>query len=353
MVGQSSISGKEPWLAVLLSTAFPGIGQFYAGQRVRGVVFCAIALSIILTTGWLLLSPTGSIRLVIQLVIGSIIFNIFSLFDAHRCARRANNAEFESRRKGDKDPWLAVFLSNLIPGLGHAYQGDWGFAILFFLLIVGARVVLGAIPLLSIVAAGLLMACFYHVYVTSPVEKEKSQQLIVRICAFLLAVNILSVATALSIRTFVAEARYIPSGAMTPTLQVNDRLVIDKLAYRFEAPERGDIVIFNAPQAALDLSGSTTQDVYIKRIVGLPGETIEVRNGQVFINGEALEESYIKEVAIYEWGPQVAPSDAYFVLGDNRNSSLDSHVWGFLPREVVLGRASKIFWPSERQGVIE
>ncbi len=163
----------------------------------------------------------------------------------------------------------------------------------------------------------------------------------------------LSIVLALGIRQFVAEARYIPSGSMKPTLQINDRLVVEKISYRFNPPERGDIIVFQAPQSALDAVGSTSKDAYIKRVIGLPGETIEVKNGKVFIEGKALTENYIQSPPTYIWGPKVVPADQYLVLGDNRNGSSDGHVWGFLPKESIIGRAAVRFWPPTRIGGLD
>jgi signal peptidase I len=163
----------------------------------------------------------------------------------------------------------------------------------------------------------------------------------------------LSIILALGIRQFVAEARYIPSGSMKPTLQINDRLVVEKISYRFNPPERGDIIVFRAPQKALDAVNSTTNDAYIKRVIALPGESVEVKEGKVFINGEALEETYIQAPPSYTWGPEVVPENEYLVLGDNRNLSSDGHIWGFLPEESIIGRAVVRFWPLPRIGGLE
>jgi signal peptidase I len=163
----------------------------------------------------------------------------------------------------------------------------------------------------------------------------------------------LSIVLALGIRQFVAEARYIPSGSMKPTLQINDRLVVEKISYRFNPPKRGDIIVFRAPQKALDAVGSKSKDAYIKRVIGLPGETIEVKEGKVFIEGKALAEDYIQAPPTYTWGPKVVPPDQYLVLGDNRNSSSDGHVWGFLPSEGIIGRAVVRFWPRTRIGGLD
>lgn len=161
----------------------------------------------------------------------------------------------------------------------------------------------------------------------------------------------LSIVLALGIRHFVAEARYIPSGSMKPTLQINDRLVVEKVSYYFNPPKRGEIVVFHPPDSPL-LKGQE-KEAFIKRIIGLPGETVEVKDGKVFVNGQALEEDYIMAPPEYAWGPQQVPDNAYLVLGDNRNSSFDSHAWGFVPHDHIIGKALVRFWPPSRLGWLD
>ena len=158
----------------------------------------------------------------------------------------------------------------------------------------------------------------------------------------------LSIVLALGIRHFVAEARYIPSGSMEPTLQINDRLVVEKVSYYFNTPERGDIVVFWPPDKLFPNEGR--RDAFIKRVIGLPGETVQVESGRVIVNGQSLKEGYIKAPPEYQWGPETVPPSAYLVLGDNRNSSYDSHSWGFVPQENIIGRAVVRFWPPDRVG---
>jgi signal peptidase I len=160
----------------------------------------------------------------------------------------------------------------------------------------------------------------------------------------------LSAVLAFGIRTFVAEARYIPSGSMLPTLEINDRLLIEKISYRFREPDRGDIVVFSPPEA---LREQNFNQAFIKRVIGLPGDSVEVRSGQVYVNDQLIEEDYIQEAPEYEYPEVTVPEKHYLVLGDNRNNSYDSHYWGFVPQENIIGRAAVRFWPVGRVGVIE
>lgn len=157
---------------------------------------------------------------------------------------------------------------------------------------------------------------------------------------------IIAAILALVIRTFLFQPFYIPSGSMEPTLQVGDKIIVNKLTTRFKEPERGQIVVFKFPY-------DPSQD-FVKRIIGLPGETVEIRDSQVYINGEPLEEEYLPEGLVYpDFPPVTVPEDSYFVLGDNRNNSQDSRTWGPLPREFVIGQVMVIYWPLDRIGIVK
>jgi signal peptidase I len=185
----------------------------------------------------------------------------------------------------------------------------------------------------------------------------------------------ISVVLALGMRQFVAEARYIPSGSMEPTLLVDDRLIIDKVSYRFSNPQRGDIVVFD-PTPTLKSSGYN--EAFIKRVIGLPGEKIKVVNDKVTVNGKPLPENYPsglfieqmtkiyqdkhnKDPRISLWNPnsqgpndeRTVPAGEYLVLGDHRSSSLDSRSWGFVPKANIVGKATVRFWPLNRMGGLD
>lgn len=164
---------------------------------------------------------------------------------------------------------------------------------------------------------------------------------------------ILAIALGLSllIRTFVAEPRFIPSDSMFPTLEINDRLVIEKVSYYLKSPQFGDIIVFTPPSQLQEI-GYGADQAFIKRIIGKPGQIIEVKNGRVYIDNEPQFERYIAEEPHYQLSPVKVPDNSYFVMGDNRNDSNDSHVWGFLPKENIIGRAVFRFWPIERFGGI-
>lgn len=161
-----------------------------------------------------------------------------------------------------------------------------------------------------------------------------------------------AIALALLVRLFIAEPRYIPSDSMVPTLQIGDRLVIEKVSYWLHPPQPGEIVVFFPPEQ-LQEQGYDASQVFIKRFIAGPGQTVAVQEGQVFVDGIRLDESYIADPPGYTLAPLTVPEHSVFLLGDNRNFSFDSHVWGVLPEQNILGRAVFCFWPLDRIGVIQ
>lgn len=138
---------------------------------------------------------------------------------------------------------------------------------------------------------------------------------------------------------------------MSPNYPDGEYLLTDKVTYRFSEPDRGDIIVFEAP--------TNDGQEYIKRIIALPGEEVSVKNGKVFINGRELEETYIADDMetssgsfLEEGESETVPEEEYFVLGDNRPHSSDSRAWGFVAKEKITGRAWVIYWPLQEAGTI-
>jgi signal peptidase I len=148
------------------------------------------------------------------------------------------------------------------------------------------------------------------------------------------------------VRPFVMEAFWIPSGSMIPTLEIGDRVLVNKFIYRFTDPSRGDIIVFE--------SVDNSNEDLIKRVVGLPGDTIAVRGGKLFVNGEPQKEPYtnkkVPDRSFY--ARTTVPKNHVFVMGDNRGNSADSRVFGPLPEKNIEGEAFLRFWPPERIGLL-
>lgn len=162
---------------------------------------------------------------------------------------------------------------------------------------------------------------------------------------------IIALLLAFLIRVFIAEPRYIPSESMFPTLETGDRLVVEKVAYKFHPPHKGDIIVFEPP-TKLRLLGYEKNQAFIKRAIATGGETVAIKDGVVYINNQPLSEDYIAAPPEYELMPVTVPAGQLFVMGDNRNNSNDSHIWGFLPTENVIGHAILRFWPLNRIGTV-
>jgi signal peptidase I len=165
---------------------------------------------------------------------------------------------------------------------------------------------------------------------------------------------VIAIILAVVLRTFIIEPRYIPSASMEPTLQIEDRIIVEKISNLVRSPQRGEILVFYPPNSPL-IEDNTK--AYIKRVVGLPGELISINDGRVFINGQPLTEPYIAELIDYSIpiNAQIkVPEHSYWMMGDNRNNSNDSHVWGFLPEQNIVGRAVFRFFPlDERAGLLQ
>lgn len=166
-------------------------------------------------------------------------------------------------------------------------------------------------------------------------------------------------------KTFLAQAFYIPSESMLPQLEVGDRVVVSRTAYRLHEPRRGDVVVFPEPGAEVDRPGfpilvvhealeatglvKPTEEQLIKRVIALPGETVEGVGGQILINGEPLVEPYLPRNLVWaDFAAVQVPAGHLWVMGDNRNNSADSRAFGPVPRDSIVGRAIAIAWPLDR-----
>ena len=173
-------------------------------------------------------------------------------------------------------------------------------------------------------------------------------------------VVVVAVLVAVLLRTFVVQTFFIPSGSMEPTLQVGDRILVNKLSYHLHGVGRGDIVVFSRPPAE-NCGGPEVNDL-VKRVIGLPGETLSLSGGHVYVDGRALDESWLPASAqgVTRPGPggtlyslqhaYKVPADDYFVMGDNRTDSCDSRYWGPIPKSLIVGKVEMRVWPLSSIG---
>jgi len=155
---------------------------------------------------------------------------------------------------------------------------------------------------------------------------------------WVLAIGV-AIGVGLFMHIFVVEAFVVDGASMEPTFHTNNRIVLWKSAYLFSEPRRGDVIVFRYP-------GDTSRD-FIKRIIGTPGDTVEIRSGYVYVNGREIKEDYLQSFPLYDFSAQKVPQGSYFVLGDNRNNSMDSRdkSVGFVPRTYIIGKAELVFYP--------
>lgn len=156
------------------------------------------------------------------------------------------------------------------------------------------------------------------------------------------ALIVVALVIGLFLNRYVVANAQVPSGSMETTVMAGDRIFVNRLSYLFEEPERGDIVTFIYPD-----DGKT---LYLKRVMGLPGETIQGKDGKIYIDGEELEHDFTQEVSEDDFGPFTVPEDCYFMMGDNRNDSWDSRYWEntFVEKEDIVGKAIVSYFPHPR-----
>ena len=193
-------------------------------------------------------------------------------------------------------------------------------------------------------------------------EEPRRRSFIAELPGLLLTALVIAVV----IKTFLLQPFWIPSESMLPTIEVNDRVMVNKLAYRWGEPQRGDVVVFRDPReeqieesipeavirSVLEAVGVRTRgdEDLIKRVVGLPGETIEVRDNHVLVNGAPIEETYLPEVFMPDEPPITVGPDEVFVMGDNRDASFDSRRFGAIPLDDLVGEAFVTIWPISHVG---
>ncbi|MBI3972913.1 MAG: signal peptidase I [Chloroflexi bacterium] len=154
------------------------------------------------------------------------------------------------------------------------------------------------------------------------------------------AIHLMLLLASMALFHRTVSAFEVDGASMAPTIYPHEYVIVDRIATMLRLPQRGEVIVFRYP-------GNPRID-YVKRVVGLPGETIAIGRGRVWVNGRSLNEPYVRERPRYLWGPAVVPPDSIFVLGDNRNSSSDSHLWGAVPLQNIVGRAWFAYRPFSR-----
>lgn len=265
-----------------------------------------------------------------------------------------------------RKPWLAVLLSVLVTGLGHIYVGKAKKG--FFLYLGQAAILLITIPLLIFktsiysylfalfIGVGYLIFCAIDVLKTAREAKYsyvllKYNKWYIYLACYIMANIIIQPIVSHYIKENSVKAYKIPSGAMLPTIDIGDRILVNRFTYKINHPKRGDIVVFEYPvNPEID---------YIKRLVAIAGDTVEIENKKLFINSIEQVEDYVihgdsktlssEYSARDNFGPITVPENSVFVMGDNRDNSHDSRFWGFVNTERIKGKVISLYWSWNKE----
>lgn len=353
------------WLPVNLSMLFPGLGQLYTGQIGRGIGLLIIELGLIGLAFWSIFAATGNTASGLLMGSLAVFLYIINVFDAYLYGkRRTGTAEYALTdiAKQTKNPWFAVFLSHILPGLGQLYlqQLVWAAMLLSAVMITSTlSTVFPRLLLLPPLIWGV--GCCHAYYAASQIpakagskarshssQPSRSRQSIkwilivtVAIVGLRLTFAYLPIWLNQNINRFI-----VPSESMLPALQVGDQIFVSHTSNN--PLQIGDVIVFHAPEAAQELPTVTDETFFVKRVIATAGQMVEIRDRTILIDGQPLRETANVTPPDYTWGPATVPNNSLFVLGDNRNFSADSHVWGFLPESEVVGKAYKIYWPPAR-----
>lgn len=340
---------KDPWLAVNLSMFFPGLGQIYGEKIIKGLFWSISQFIFIIGAIWSFLSADGQTSIGLICLGITVIIYLANILDAHLTVYLAkNDKSLEKIPRIQKNPWFAVCVSRVLPGLGQLYGNHSILGLIFLTASIIFLKLDDLYPNLLIISPTLAAIATYHAYLTFPQKSlfrvREYRSIVAVMVGLIFAWGIIWI----YLPNWI-DGRWqlfsIPSESMQPTLQIGDSVLVKKSSSY--VPQQGDVVVFKTPSAIKKLS-SDAGDYFIKRIIANPGDKIQIENGIVYINNQPLKETYIAEPPDYQWGLEIVPSEAYFVLGDNRNASLDSHAWGFLSKKYLVGQAYKISWPLDR-----
>ncbi len=345
---------RDGWLAANLSGLVPGMGQCYGGHWTKGLLIMGIFFGLMSHGFWSLLAAEGDTIRAFWLLGAAGFVYLLNIWDAVVTAGRPLYPLDNKRQR--KDVWYSVFLSQILPGLGHLYLNQAAAGGMFLVVGIGLSLMANQQPVVMPLACAVWSISGYHAYRSAPMslgqDNSRSRQMLMVIVVGGLLLRLGIGSLPMWVDQAVMQC-IVPSESMVPALQINDRIFVSRdggTSHRnsLYQPQTGDIVVFKVPPEAIAIVDAKPDDLFVKRVIGLPGQQVEVRDRQVWINQVPLIESYLRTPAEYQWGPELVPAGAYFVMGDNRNQSADSHVWGFLPEANIIGKAYKIYWPAKR-----
>jgi len=361
---------KAPWYAASLSWIFPGIGQIYAGQAVRGsllILFSGVCYASLLAS---LMSSKVPIPVSFVILVSFLVLRVLISIDAFKVARKSNTSEFEANRKSVKDPWLSVFLSLLLPGLGHAYIRKFFFCVLYiFVFVTLTALSKCSVYIWVILPIYSILVCF-HAYSAATNYRGFKKTIVGLFTILVIALYTThTVVPWVTAETFVQISNPAIGPSMEPTTLSGDKIIVNTFIYIGSNPKIGDIVIIPYPKDFYPPKQyqNLLRPRLVKRIVAAEGESVQVIDDKILVNGVerkfniaekwktlsqaeiALEVESMKpylRFAVSE--PYVVSKGCYFVLGDNLGYSVDSRYFGAFPKKDIIGKVVKICWPPSR-----
>jgi signal peptidase I len=340
---------REPWFAVNVSTFFAGLGQIYAGNIKRGSLLIAIQIILLFISFYYAFSLSGNITVSIIFLFLSIILLLWNLYDSYKITSKSNDEIFELVRKVHKDPWLSMFLTRIIPGLGHLYLKKWIAGIIFIICFIVILILIIQVNLYIIIVLPFYYTYVcYHSYTSTPIKRDSSTKILLLTSLLILIGSTEVIVLPLFTQSFFFESFKISNNSMEPTLMIDDLVLVKKA--NIKNLQRGDIIVFKNPD--------DNNQLLIKRYVGKEYEWIELKNNNIYVNGNRLVEKRFENNMYQEGGifrdstvSVKIPKGEIFVIGDNK-ISLDSRYFGTIKAENIIGKAIKIYLPLSRAGEI-
>lgn len=342
---------SEPWLAVNLSFFFAGIGQIYAGKVKRGLLLLSVLIMLTVFALWQVFAPRGDVLVGAVTALIAVLFYVWNLFDAYYSTRKSNTDSYEESRKKSRDPWLAVFFTQVIPGAGHIYLRKN----LTGLVLVGLYAVAYAFQQISIYiglgAAAITAIAGFHAYFQAPERREQSRNPILVLTGVILLYGVLTTAIPHYVKSDLIRNFTTTSNGMAPAIYKEERFFVRPMPPREYQP--GDVLV-------VELTRDTTW-IYLRRLVATGGDLVEIQSDStLYLNGQPVTgEDWTADGYVPEGeyagpdDPFQVPENSVFLLADNSAGNRDSRHFGAVQRTNIIGKAYKIYWPLSRAGPVE